>query len=157
VISKEKIHECVHMFMCTDRKRRKCFESKVKELGIHHTQHRVLMHISRCDGAVNQKQIAEKFDVSPAAVAGVIKKLENGGYISRQTLESDNRYNEVKITQKDKQMIDDTRSIFDELDKQTFKYFSDDDIDEFMLLLEKMKKALSEEREWAKWKDGLSM
>ena len=147
MLSKEKMHECVHLFMCTDRKRRKLFENKVKELGIHHTQHRVLMHISRCDGAVNQKQIAEKFDVSPAAVAGVIKKLECGGYISRQMLESDNRYNEVTITEKGKQMVDDTRSIFDKLDKQTFKYFSNEDVDTFMELLEKMKKSLNEEGE----------
>ncbi len=147
MISKEKTHECIHMFMCNDRKRRKIFENKVKELGIHHTQHRVLMHISRCDGAVNQKQIAEKFDVSPAAVAGVIKKLECGGYISRQMLESDNRYNEVTITEKGKKMINDTRSIFEEMDKQMFKYFSENDIDKFMELLEKMKKALCEEKE----------
>ena len=147
MLSKEKMHECIHMFMCNDRKRRKIFENKVKELGIHHTQHRVLMHISRCDGAVNQKQIAEKFDVSPAAVAGVIKKLECGGYISRHILESDNRYNEVTITEKGKKMINDTRSIFEKMDKQMFKYFSDNDIDKFMELLEKMKKALCEEKE----------
>ena len=146
-ITKEKLHSCIHKFMCTDRQRRKCFERKVRELGIHHTQHRVLMHIARSEGTVNQKQIAEKFDVSPAAIAGVIKKLESNGYITRETLESDNRYNQVKITEKGKEIIDNTRSVFDKLDVQSFKYFSNEDIDKFMELLDKMKTALSEEGE----------
>ncbi len=146
-MSREKIHECVHTFMSTDRQRRRCFERKVKEFGMHHTQHRVLMHIARCDGAVNQKQIAERFDVTPAAIVGIIKKLEGNGYISRQTLESDNRYNQVTITEKGKEIVDNTRFVFEKLDKQTFKYFDNDDIEKFIELLNKMKLALQEEGE----------
>lgn len=144
-ITDEKIYECIHIFMSTDRQRRKMFDKAVKNLGIHHTQHRVLMYISRHDGMVNQKQIADKFDVSPAAVAGTIKKLECNGYITRSSLESDNRYNEVKITEKGINMVNDTRSAFEALDRKTFKYFSLEELECFMTLLNKMKKALKEE------------
>ena len=93
---KEKIHECIHIYMSTDRLRRKLFDRTVKSLGIHHTQHRFLMYISRKDGVINQKQIAQRFEISPAAVVGTIKKLESNGYITRTVSESDNRYNDVK-------------------------------------------------------------
>ena len=145
VISKEKIHECIHAFMSTDRQRKRIFDKEVKALGIHHTQHRVLMYISKYDGLINQKQIADKFDVSPAAVAGTIKKLESNGYVTRTSLESDNRYNEIKITEKGKSIIQNTRSAFEELDRKTFKYFSEEEINMLMDLLNKMKKGLTEE------------
>lgn len=144
-ISREKIYECIHNFMSTDRLRRKMFDKEVKALGIHHTQHRVLMYISRHDGKINQKQIADRFDVSPAAVVGTIKKLESNGYIVRSSLESDNRYNEIKITEKGKNIVKNTRSAFEGLDRKTFKYFSEEEIDLLMTLLTKMKNAITEE------------
>lgn len=146
-VSKEKIHECIHVFMSTDRQRRKLFDKEVKSLGIHHTQHRVLMYIAKHDGMINQKQIAEKFDVSPAAVAGTIKKLECNGYIIRNAMKSDNRYNEIRITEKGKNIINDTHSVFEALDRKSFEDFSEEEIDDLIYLLKKMKKSLSIEKE----------
>ena len=145
MITYEKMHECIHAFMCVDRNRRKKFDNAVKELGIHHSQHRVLMYISRHNGLINQKQIADKFDISPAAVAVTIKKLEANGYITRTSLESDNRYNSVNITEKGIETIKETRLSFEELDKRTFKYFSEEEIDCLLILLNKLKKGLLEE------------
>lgn len=145
MIAKEKIHECIHIYTSTDRRRRKLFDKEVKALGIHHTQHRVLMYISKHDGMINQKQIADKFDVSPAAVAGTIKKLESNGYITRTSLESDNRYNEINITEKGRMIIENTRSAFEELDRKAFRYFSEEELNRLIELLNKMKKGLSEE------------
>ena len=141
----EKIHECIHIFMSTDRLRRKLFDRNVKSLGIHHTQHRILMYISRHDGVISQKQISERFEISPAAVAGTIKKLEHNGYITRTVSENDNRYNDIQITDKGRKIIDDSRSFFIEIDKKTFENFTDEEVEQLMYLLNKMKKSLSEE------------
>lgn len=141
----EKIHECIHIFMSTDRLRRKLFDRNVKSLGIHHTQHRILMYISRHDGVISQKQISERFEISPAAVAGTIKKLEHNGYITRTVSENDNRYNDIQITDKGRKIIDDSRSFFIKIDKKTFENFTDEEVEQLMYLLNKMKKSLSEE------------
>lgn len=131
--------------MSTDRLRRKVFDKQVRALGIHHTQHHVLMYISKHNGKINQKNIADRFDVSPAAVAGTIKKLESNGYITRTSSESDSRNNEIKITEKGKNIIGDTHSSFEALDRKTFEDFSVEEIDQFMYLLNKMRKSLAQE------------
>ena len=141
----EKIHECIHIFMSTDRLRSKLFDRNVKSLGIHHTQHRILMYISRHDGVISQKQISERFEISPAAVAGTIKKREHNGYITRTGSENDNRYNDIQITDKGRKIIDDSRSFFIKIDKKTFENFTDEEVEQLMYLLNKMKKSLSEE------------
>ncbi|MGN0174449.1 MAG: MarR family winged helix-turn-helix transcriptional regulator [Acutalibacteraceae bacterium] len=144
VIPIEKIFECTHMFMSTDRTRRRCFDRELKSMGIHHTQHRVLMYIEHHEGIINQKQIAENFDVSPAAVVGTIKKLESNGYITRCSSEKDNRFNEIKITEKGKKIIEETHSAFEALDRKTFECFNEEEIDQLIYLLGKMKKSLKE-------------
>lgn len=140
----EKCKECIHVFMKADRLRRKYIEKRIGSLAIHHSQHRVLMYISRCEKTPNQKEIAEKFDISPAAVAVTIKKLENNGYISRSVALQDSRYNNIKITDKGKDIIKQSSAVFKEIDEKTFIDFSDAEIDELIRLLNKINRAITE-------------
>lgn len=88
-------------FILTDRMHRRLFESKMAGIGIHRSQHRVLMYLFKhLPDAPSQKELAEHFDISPAAIAVTLKKLENAGYITRAALENDNRVNTVIPTEK---------------------------------------------------------
>lgn len=144
MISEQKARECIHLLMKTERLRRKYIENEVKSMGIHRSQHGILMYISRHGGKPCQKDIAEKFEISPAAVAVTIKKLENNGYIQRNSSKDDNRYNELKLTAKGKEIIEKSSEVFKEVDRKTFESFTDEELEQFVAMLEKIKLSFCE-------------
>ena len=144
-ISDEKMRNCINLFMKTDRLRKKCVDRKIIKLGIHHSQHMMLMYLARHRDIANQRDIAKIFDISPAAVAVTIKKLESNGYITRNSSKADNRFNEVRITEKGLDIVKNSKKTIDYLDKKSFEKFSDDEIDQLVYLLNKMYNSLREE------------
>lgn len=76
--------------------------------------------------------------ITPAAVTGALKKLENDGYISR-TLGHDNRFNELEITEKGREVVEMSEKIFISTDKSLFDGFSDDELDIYIRCQEKIK------------------
>ena len=97
-----------------------------------------LMYLNRCRDKISQKDIAEHFEISPAAVAVSLKKLEAGGYIVRKTSDNDSRYNEIEITKKGKEIVDFSHSIFEDIDNKTFKGMSEEEKQTLVLLLDKV-------------------
>ena len=68
--------------------------------------------------------LAEKLEVSPAAVAVSLKKLEKSGHISRACDELDNRMNRVVITEKGKKAIEISHRYFGEIEDFLLQGFS---------------------------------
>ena len=77
----------------------------------------------------SQSAIAEKLEISPAAVAVSLKKLEKAGYISRQCDEADNRMNHVVVTPKGKEVINQSIIYFQEVEDAMFKDFSEEEME----------------------------
>ncbi len=116
----------------------KCLiDSRAAELGIHRTQHRILMKLARHDKLPSQKELARWLDVTPAAVTVALKKLERDGYVEK-ALGQDNRYNEVFITEKGRALVVRTRKLFSEIDKSLFDGFSSEELDACIASLEKL-------------------
>ena len=80
---------------------------------------------------MSQKELAEQLGVSTATVAVSLKKLEQGGYISRIVDPRDNRYNQLCVTEKGKEVARCSVSIFEEMEKVMFQGFTQE---EFQLL-----------------------
>ena len=142
---RDKYSNNVHLMMSALRLHRIRCEQLVGQLGIHHSQHQLLMYLSKSRNAPSQKDIAKEFGVSYAAVAVTIKKLESSGYISRTTDDKDMRQNRIQITQQGRKIIDRSRSIFHSVDKCMFKDFNDDQLNEFTNYLMKIETNLSDE------------
>ena len=138
----EKITRAVDMMIRTEKMRRTLFDGIVKEIGIHRTQHRMLMHISRCGTLTSQKALAELLGITPAAVTGALKKLESDGYVKR-TLGHDNRYNQLEITEKGREVVTRTRELFSAVDRELFRGFCAEDLDAYVSSLEKMQANIS--------------
>ena len=98
----------------------------------------MLMYLNRCRDKISQKDIAEHFEISPAAVAVSLKKLETGGYIARKTSDNDSRYNEIEITEKGKAIVDFSHSIFEDIDNKTFEGMSEEEKQTLVFLLDKV-------------------
>lgn len=124
-------------FFYVMRSHRQLVEQNVEKTGVHHSQHRTLMFLAENPG-ISQKELAGRFHVSPATIAVMLKKLEGEGYIRRNMDSKDNRVNQVEITAKGKRIVKDSRRIFDQLDRELFDGFSQEDLMELESLLERM-------------------
>lgn len=132
----------VDMFRRNDRLHRRIFERQaVAAFGIHRSQHMILMYISRNEDA-SQRSIADEFEISPAAVATTLKKLESGGFIIRSASTSDSRKNQIQITKKGMAVISDTKTLFSAIDFAMFKGLSDSEMTVLTHCLEKMNENL---------------
>ena len=121
---------------------RTIFERNISTLGIHHSQHHLLMYIANEGEISSQKQIADKFCITPAAVARTLKELENDGYIDRTTIENDSRCNRIVITEKGKEVVKKTNEYFREVDISAFADFTEEDFKSFNFLLDRMQTRL---------------
>lgn len=136
-LKSEQRARAVDMMIRTDHMHRALIDSRVREIGIHRTQHRILMHLARHDRLPSQKELATHLDITPAAVTGTLKKLERDGYVTRM-LGQDNRFNELMITKKGRELVKLTRSLFSEADNSMFEGFSEEELSAYLACLEKM-------------------
>ena len=130
-------HEIIHLFRCTDQVLKRAIGRKVEGTGLYRSQHRLLMILGK-HADCSQTAIAEKMEISPPAVAVTLKKLEKGGYISRQCLEEDNRVNEVVVTEKGRQAISESIVCFQEVESAILKGFSDQEMEQLSGFLQRM-------------------
>lgn len=129
------------------RLHRCAFETNISQMGIHHSQHHLLMYIAKEGEVATQKQIAEKFGVTQAAVARALKVLEAEGYVERQNTEEDGRCNKIAITDKGREIVYKSRRMFNSIDTKIFEDFSDDEIERINELLDKILFKLCDENE----------
>lgn len=116
---------------------RRCIEKKVNHTGVYQSQHRLLMHLNHHPNC-SQVEIARELEISPAAVAVSLKKLESGGYITRETTESDNRTHRVTITPKGRSVIERSEQMFWETEKAMFEGFSEEEMQSLQQFFERI-------------------
>ncbi len=133
----DNLDRAVDMMLRTDRMHKALIDSRVGNIGIHRTQHRILMHLARHGALHSQKALAEHLDISPAAVTGALKKIEQDGYIVRK-LGHDNRFFEIEITEKGRVIVNKTKKLFSEAARSMFDGFSDDELNVYIRCLDKI-------------------
>ncbi|MBO5056206.1 MAG: MarR family transcriptional regulator [Lachnospiraceae bacterium] len=125
----EKQHQIVNLFRVADRILKRSIDKKVEGTGVYRSQHRLLMLLGKFPEC-SQTEIAEKMEVSPAAVAVSLKKLEKSGYVSRQCNENDNRVNHVAVTEKGWKTIKASINDFIEIENAFFVGFSEEEMEQ---------------------------
>ncbi len=109
--------EVTRTFIRTDKLHRQVVETRITDsVGLHRSQHSMLMHLSRAQTPPSQKELAAFFDISPAAVTVTLNRLEAGGYITRNTTENDNRSNRIRITDKGRLAVAQSEVLFSGID-----------------------------------------
>ena len=134
-----KTADAIDAMIRTEHMHRQLIDSKAKKIGIHRTQHRILMRLAREGSLPSQKELAEGLDITAAAVTLAIQKLEAQGYVER-TLGRDNRFNELAITDKGRAAVKETKKLFSEADQNVFKGFSDEELSLYVEFLLKMQR-----------------
>lgn len=121
------LHHVIDLFRCADHTVKRSISKAVEKTGVYRSQHRLLMILGK-HPECSQSEIAEILNVSPAAVTVSLKKLEKGGYISRQSHENDNRINQIKVTEKGREAIDLSIEQFRMIDGALLAGFSDEEL-----------------------------
>jgi DNA-binding MarR family transcriptional regulator len=137
-MSENSIYRAVNLLITTNRMHKKAIDGEVsKFIGLHRTQHIILMHLAKLEKMPSQKALAEHLGITQAAVTEALKKLICGGYIERCAAH-DNRFNEIKITPLGKKTVEQSHAMFSKIDKTLFLGFSDDEIEAFISTLERI-------------------
>ena len=114
------------MHVC--RERGKTADQFMTQSKIFRGQGMMLMFISEHEG-MTHSEIAERLNISPAAATKVIKRLEEEGYVQRQSDEKDERLSRVFLQDAGRAVISGIQSSFTRLDEQTFQNFGEEDLD----------------------------
>lgn len=122
ITNKEVIYQLINFSL----KHRRVMQSYLDSTGVFHAQHRLLMLIAKNPDA-SQVDLAKMMDVSTATIAVSLKKLENGGYIKRETVQDDNRLNKIIITEKGNKVVSQSREIFEYTDKLVMDGITDEE------------------------------
>ena len=139
------VYRAVNLLIHTNRAHKKILDASVcSKIGLHRTQHIILMHLARHNSLPSQKELAEHLGVTAAAVTGALKKLESGGHIERK-IGGDNRYNEIIITNLGRQVVEESRAMFQTIDKSLFNGFTDEELNNFICYLEKIQSNINSE------------
>ena len=136
-MSESRLTDAINMMIKTDHMHKCMIDCRARSLGIHRTQHRILMHLAKYEKLPSQKELAYHLDVTPAAVTGALKKIEKEGYVEI-TLGHDNRYNELRITEKGRDLVNKTKNLFAQADSALFVDFSDEELEMYISCLEKL-------------------
>lgn len=143
----------VGSFIGVNRLHKRVVDNSIKSLGLHRSQHILLMHLNRHQESFSQKELAEHLQISPTAIAVKIKKLESDGFIERQKQSADGRFNKVSITEKGMDIVKRTECIFGGIDSKMIEGLTDTEIDNFISVAEKLRanlEKISEEGETIK-------
>ena len=137
------VRQAIDLLIRTSRLHHRNIEKRFEATGLHRSQRRMLMHLSRFETMPSQRKIADDFEISPACVARTLKNLASEGYITRADDEDDLRRNTVSITQKGLDTVSDTYHTFENVDSASFEGFSPDEIDQLISLLGRVKENLT--------------
>lgn len=125
---KELQHDIINLFHHSDHIMKRVISKKIEDTGIYRSQHRLLMMLGKYPDC-SQTTLAEKMEISPAAVAVSLKKLEKSGYIMRQCDQEDSRINRVVVTEKGRKAIHKSIIHFQEIEDTMFIGFSDEELE----------------------------
>lgn len=141
---KERAHNTFYSMLQTDRLHRSVVEDFLCKLGIHRSQHLMLMFLSRHENCPSQKAIADHFGISSAAVAVTLKKLEENGYVVRNTVKEDTRFNSITLSDKGKELVSKSKQLFETADVAMFSDFSQEEYEIFERCIGKMMSGLTQ-------------
>lgn len=137
------IHQAIDLLIRSSQLHHRNIEKRFENTGLHRSQRRMLMHLSRFETMPSQRRIADDFDISPACVARTLKSLASEGYITRTGDEDDMRRNNVSITQKGLDTVSETHHTFETIDQAAFEDLSSEEINQLISLLRRVKENLA--------------
>ncbi len=138
--------EALYKMISVMRRHRRMFDAMREKTGLGRSAHRALMILSD-HGDLSQTALAERLEISTAAVAVLLKKLEAEGYILRTVNANDSRTNSVELTKRGGEIVGASRKEFDTIDKAVFEGFSAEEIHTLIEFLDRLESNIENAKE----------
>ncbi|MBQ3002632.1 MAG: MarR family transcriptional regulator [Clostridia bacterium] len=138
--------KAMHKMISAMRKHRQMFDIMREKTGLGRSAHRALMILSD-HGDLSQTALAERLEISTAAVAVLLKKLEAEGYILRTANAADSRTNSVELSKRGGEIVGASRKEFDTIDKAVFEGFSEEEIQTLIGFLDRLESNMKNAKE----------
>jgi|EndMetStandDraft_6_1072998.scaffolds.fasta_scaffold32979_2 DNA-binding MarR family transcriptional regulator len=115
-------------FLISDVSRlmRRRFDERAREVGATRAQWRTLTTLSRHEG-LNQGALADLLEVEPITLCRMIDRLEESGLVERRRDPADRRAWQLFLTDKSKPILDDLRSMAEDLFDQVLQGIDEPD------------------------------
>lgn len=112
---------------------------KLKPYGIKFNELNIIRFIEKADGPVYQKKICQEFQISHSTVVGIVFRLDDLGYLLIGNSRVDKRHTNVTITEKGKQLIQDTEDIYQEIIGKMKVIISDEEMNTIIQSVDQIK------------------
>ena len=139
---RDEVRRAATLFRVLIQRHQRAQEAFVDRMGISRSQHRLLMYLYQTDCAPSQTELARAFEQSTAAIAVALKRLEKGGYIRQGAAINDSRYNEITLTDKGLDLVQETDRTFASADLAMFSELTDEELQLFVACGEKLNAVL---------------
>ena len=131
------LEEVIATMIRNDRIHRALIDERIHPIGSNRTAHMMLMHLARKERCPSQRELANHLRITPAAVTGILKRLEGEGLICRED-GRDNRYHEISLTDAGREVVLRSREIFADVDRSLFEGFSEGELTTYLSLMQKI-------------------
>ena len=138
----QRIKDDIDALIHTMRLHHRVVERRIDGMGVHHSQHRMLMRLSDLGSSASQKELADAMDVSPACVARMLKPLTAAGLVEKAG-GVDGRCNEISVSAAGMQLVEDSRAVFRQIGEEMFEGLTEGELQLLGALLDKLKGNLS--------------
>ena len=106
------------------------------------------------DKDIYQKDIERQFGVGRSTVTNIIQLMEKKEYIRREAVEQDARLKKLVLSDKGLEMHGQMKCLAEQLNKETLKGITDEELDGFFLVLKKIEDNLIQQRVKLQDKEG---
>lgn len=113
----------------TESFRSKEITRKLRALGLHRNQFKILRVISAGDSDIVQKHICEELKLTPAAVTNTLRSLIDEGIVQKERRNSDGRVRAVSLTRRGKLLLTRTDKYFEEYNEEMCRGISEEDLE----------------------------
>jgi len=133
-------------FLSTDVGRlfRKRFDAVARGFGVTGPQWRVLVHLDRTPG-VNQVVIADRLEVEAITIGRMIDRLEKAGMVERRSDPADRRAWRLYLREDAQPLLTKLRQCADEVMAEALAGFSEEEHDQLIDMLERVRANLCDE------------
>lgn len=117
-------------------------DQRLKPLGLSQAKWVVLLHLSRCDSDVTQKELAQKVSIEGPTLVGLLDRLSADGLVERRESPTDRRSKTVHLTDHGAGVIQQITRVARDLRNELFKGIDTTELQRCMQTLEMLRHRL---------------
>ena len=111
-------------------------------------QGHIIGELSFCQGRdIFQRDIEEAFNITRSSVTGIVKLMEEKGYLTRQSVQGDARLKKLSLTPKGLEHHQRAMTAIEQVEAAALRDFTPEEIDLFHTLCTRIRNNLSEKKE----------